>query len=207
MTSRDVLESLVADSPGEGPVGLQALLDLARNKGLSGIAKAESGEQHFYILFYEGEPDGAVLHDPKGTLFGNKAVFLLKGSEKFIFHPANPQIVERMILGCRVFDKNIFNRGRTRDIPQMKRVDETGAGVLVIRVIQSDAPVPGQRLSIRKGGQIIANDFTSAEGKISFRLLFGRYECVVHMRDLSTKVYEFDFHAGLLNQVVTLDIT
>lgn len=207
MTSKEILEHLIADSQGVGPFPLQALLDMAKKKVLFGVAKAVLKDQNWYILFSEGEPDGAVFHDEKGTLFGNKAAYLLKGAEQFNFYPANPQVIERITQGCRVFDKNIFNRGMARDIPQMKRIGETGAGVFAMKVEKGGRPVAGQRISIRKGGQIIANDFTSAEGKISFRLLYGRYECVVHSQDLSTKVYEFEFHAGLLNQVVTLDIT
>ncbi|MCU0632081.1 MAG: hypothetical protein MUC66_03785 [Methanolinea sp.] len=207
MTSREILESLIAASPGEGPMPLQALLGMAQEKGLSGIGKAIEKDQNWYILFSRGEPDGAVLHDDKGTLFGNKAIYLLKGTEQFHFHAANHQFVERIILGCRVFDKNILNRGLSGDIPEMAGRVETRAGVFSMRLVKDGSPVPGQRVSLRKSGQVIANDFTSAEGKISFRLLFGNYECVVHSRDMSTRVYEFEFHAGLLNQLVTLDIT
>lgn len=207
MTSMEILESLMAGSAGEGPFDLPSLLDTARARALFGIAKAVKKDQKWFVLFSNGEPDGAILHDEKGTLFGDKAVYLLKGDEQFSFYTVRKEVVDRVVLGCRVFDKNLFSRGLARDIPQMKTPKETGAGVFAMRVVRGGKPVPGQRISIRKAGQVIGNDFTSSEGKVSFRLLYGTYECVVHEKDLSTKVYEFEFHAGLLNQVVTLDIT
>ncbi len=207
MTSREVLESVLEGSSGEGPYSLQALLEKAKNNALCGIGKSAEKRQEWYILFYEGEPDGAILYDDKGCLFGNKAIYLLKGNEQFMFYPEDPSVIERITLGCRVFDRNLFTRGKARDMPEMKKVGETGAGIFSMKLVMGGNPVQGRRISIRRASQIIANDTTSSEGKVSFRLLFGKYECVVHEKDLSTRVYEFEFHADLLNQVVTLDIS
>lgn len=207
MTSKEILESLLESSETQGPFSLQNLLEMTRKEALFGIAKSTDRRQAWYILFSEGEPNGAILHDDKGCLFGNKAVYLLKGNEQFTFYPVNPAVIERIILGCRVFDRNLFDRGKARDIPEMKKVGETGAGIFAMKLVKEGKPLPGRRISIRKDNQVIANDFTSSEGKVSFRLLYGRYECVVHEKDLSTKTYEFEFDAGLLKQVVTLDIT
>lgn len=207
MTSIEILESLIGASGGEGPASVQSLLQIARKNNLCGIARAADKDQKWYILFLDGEPEGAVLNDSKGMLFGNKAVYLLKGTEQFSFFPAERAVVERLVLGCRIFDQNILNRILPRDIPQMTPIREGGAGVFAMKVEKNGQPVNGLRVSIRKDGQIVGNDFTNREGKVSFRLLFGRYECVVHLRDLSTRVYDFEFHSGLLNQVVVLDIT
>lgn len=207
MTSREILESVLERSSGEGPYSLQVLLEKAKSRALVGIAKSAEKRQEWYILFSEGEPDGAILYDDKGSLFGDKAVYLLKGNEQFMFYKEDPSVIERITLGCRVFDRNLFTRGKARDMPEMKKVGETGAGIFSMKLVMGGNPVQGRRISIRRAGQIIANDTTSSEGKVSFRLLFGKYECVVHEKDLSTRVYEFEFHADLLNQVVTLDIS
>jgi hypothetical protein len=207
LTSIEILDSLIAESAGDGPASVQALLQMARSKGVYGIARAVERDQRYYILFFAGEPDGAVFNDRKGMLFGNKALYILKGTEQFTFYPVDRAIIERIILGCRIFDRNILDRMLPSDIPQVTPKREGGAGVFAMRVVKEGKPVSGQRVSIRKGGQIVGNDFTSAEGRVSFRLLYDRYECVVHLRDLSTRVYEFEFHPGLLNQVVDLDIS
>jgi len=207
MTSIEIMESLIAAAAGEGPSFVQALLQKARAKRVCGIARSVQKDPRWYLLFLAGEPEGAVLNERKGMLFGNTAVYLLKGTEQFNFYPLDVPVVERLILGCRIHDRNILNRMLPSDIPQVAPVKEGGAGVFSMKVVKGEVPLHGLRVSIRKGGQVVGNDFTSREGKVSFRLLFDRYECVVHLRDLSTRVYEFEFNPDLIGQVVVLDIT
>ncbi|MEM2124527.1 MAG: hypothetical protein QXL43_04290 [Methanolinea sp.] len=133
-------------------------------------------------------------------------MYLLKGNENFTLFPAKPNIVERIVLGCRIFDQEILRRILPVDLPEVRREGEGGAGIFSVVVVENGIPLPGYRVSIRKEGQIVGNDFTRADGKVSFRLLYGKYECIVHSRDLSTRVYEFEFHPGLHNRPVTLDI-
>lgn len=206
LTSREILESIISGSAGEGPMSLTHALSFARTHSFSGIGHAKEKQGDFYLLFLEGDPNGAVLHDSKGALFGNKAVYLMKGTEQFTLFPVRPEIVERLILGCRIFDQEILRRILPVDIPEVKREREGGAGIFSVVIVDNGRPLAGHRVSIRKEGQVIGNDFTRADGKVSFRLLYGKYECVVHSRDLTTRMYEFEFHPGLNNKPVTLDI-
>jgi len=206
LTSRDILEAILSGSTGEGPLSLTDALSLARKRSFAGIARAGEKQGDFYLLFLDGDPRGAVLHDSKGTLFGNKAIYLLKGTEKFILFSTKPEIVERLILGCRIFDQEILRRILPVDLPEVRREGEGGAGIFSVIVMDNGTPLSGYRVSIRKGGQVLGNDFTRSDGKVSFRLLYGKYECIVHSRDLTTRVYEFEFHPGISGRPVTLDI-
>ncbi|MCQ8893664.1 MAG: hypothetical protein NQU46_03395 [Methanolinea sp.] len=207
LTSKEIIESVVGSSPGEGPFGIREAIETARRGSFSGVGRAHNKGRDIFLLFLEGDPKGALLEDAKGTLFGNKAVYLLDGTEKFTLFSIKPEIVERLILSCRIFDQNIINRVLPVDLPEVVSRTEGGAGIFAVVVISEGKPVAGQRVSIRKGGQVVGNDFTRKDGKVSFRLLFGKYECVVHFRDLSTKVYEFEFSPELHNSPVTLDIS
>jgi hypothetical protein len=93
------------------------------------------------------------------------------------------------------------------DVPEVRSERDGGAGVFSVIIVDKGTPLAGQRVSIRKEGQVLANDFTRSDGKVSFRLLYGKYECVIHSRDSTVRVYEFEFHAGLHNKPVTLDIS
>jgi len=207
LTSREILESIISGLPGEGPFALTDALSFARKSSFSGIGHAREKQGDFYLLFFDGDPAGAVLHDSKGTLFGNEAVYLMKGTEQFTLFTVKPEIVERLVLGCRIFDQEIFKRMTPVDIPEVKREREGGAGIFSVIIVDKGVPLSGQQVSIRKEGQVLGNDFTRPDGKVSFRLLHGKYECVIQSRDLTTRVYEFEFHAGLHNKPVTLDIS
>jgi len=128
LTSREILESIISGLPGEGPFALTDALSFARKSSFSGIGHAREKQGDFYLLFFDGDPAGAVLHDSKGTLFGNKAVYLIKGTEQFTLFTVKPEIVERLVLGCRIFDQEIFKRMTPVDIPEVKREREGGQG-------------------------------------------------------------------------------
>ena len=206
MTDEEVLEAVIQASQGRGPYPMGDLLAEARGLTASGVAVAQEKGQKWYLLFLAGEPEGAILADRKGNLYGNKAVYLLKGSEQFLFYEANPEVVDRIVLICRVFDKRALARRLAGEIPEMTRKVEGGVGTFSMQVTRNGLPVPRYSVTIRKGGQVVGSDMTSDEGKVSFRLLFGRYECVISDRSFSNQVYEFEFSADLQNRTVTLDI-
>lgn len=68
----------------------------------SGIGVADIGRGKIYLLFKKGEPEGAVEIEKNGILLGDKAVYLLKGSETFSFHPVDKDVIEAYILLCRI---------------------------------------------------------------------------------------------------------
>lgn len=207
MTGEEILETLLSGVLSQGPFSLKEMLVHTRQQASSGIGVTGEKKERWYILFLKGEPEGAILADSRGNLYGNKAVYLLKGTERFHFYPSDPGVVERLVLSCRIFDKKILDRKLPGDIPEMVIKTESGVGLFSMQVTKKGIPQPGQRVTIRKLGQITGSDTTNGDGKVSFKLLFGRYECIIMNPDLSTRVYEFEFSPDLLDQVVGLEIS
>lgn len=207
MAGEEILESLLSGVSGQGPFSLKEMLAHAGTQASSGVGVTGEKKERWYILFLKGEPEGAILADSRGNLYGNKAVYLLKGTERFRFYPADSGVIERLVLSSRIFDKKILDRKLPGDIPEMVIKTESGVGLFSMQVTKNGVPQPGRRVTIRKLGQITGSDTTNGEGKVSFKLLFGRYECIIMNPDLSTRVYEFEFTPELLNQSVSLDLS
>ena len=128
---------------------LPELLKFARSKKTSGIAVAADNGREFDLAFVGGEPDGAILTEEKGVLYGDKAVMLLTGTESFELHEVKKDLAEAVALGCRIHEKGHLSKSKIEEVPEIG-VKSTGLGVLSIAVHQNGKPQNGVRASIRK---------------------------------------------------------
>lgn len=177
---------------GRGAFHLSDLIRTAEKRQESGIGVTETGGVTISVLFFHGEPDGAVAIDDKGTLFGDKAVILLKGNEVFEFFPVAPEEIEQAILGCRIFQKGHIKKTMMPNIPQIARRAE-GVGQLIITVTEEGRPLPGIHVSLRRRGQVLGSDVTTTEGMAYFKVLFGTYDCAILDREHRIRTYKFEF--------------
>ena len=161
----------------------------------SGIGVADIGIGKLYLLFTKGEPEGAVEIEKNGTLLGDKAIYLLKGSETFSFHPVSQDVIEEYILLCRISDQSHLTSNMSVGMPTIERRYE-GTGAFTVKIIKGLAPQSGIHVSIRKQGRVIGSDVTTPEGKAYFKVLFGEYDCVVMDRDRKIRIFPVTVRSG-----------
>ncbi len=192
MKIQDLIGTLLEGSARIGTYTLPELLKFARSKKSNGIAVAVDNGREFDLALLGGEPEGAIFVDDKGILYGDKAVMLLTGRESFELYEVRPDLVEAVVVGCRIHEKIHLSKTRIEAVPEIG-AKSAGLGVLSITVNRDSAPQNGIRVSIRKAGQIIGSDITTQNGAVSFRLLYGKYDCIVQDRAMMITTFHIIF--------------
>lgn len=189
----DLMGEILRQSTSEGHFTLDELLHYSRSNPLTGIGVSKAQEQTFFLFLAGGEPDGAMYVDPMGTLFGDSAALRLTGEEEFELFLVAPSIVDALVSRCRVFDKSHLKKNGRLDIPTVDTSARQRIGVLSLIVRDGRMPLAGAHVAIRKGKLVMTSDVTDSAGKVSFRLLNGRYMCVVSDRigERARRIVEF----------------
>jgi len=201
----DIIDDLIREVAPEGVFPYSELIQDARGKNFHGIAVSSVPEKKTYILFIGGYPEGAVLADSRGELYGNKAIYFIHGGDRFTLYPVNPGIVERIVFSCRIYDKSHFTDHYTFGIPEVgKKADGVGRAVITLK--KDGERIAGVPIRIRKDGQIVANDITDKTGQASFRLLFGKYEVIIVRQENNIDVFEFSFIPELQEHPLDLEL-
>ncbi|HPY59470.1 MAG TPA: response regulator [Methanospirillum sp.] len=164
------------------PLGNWLLPELVRemkSQKLYGIA-ATAGAEGFraFLIFLKGEPEGGIYIDRSGVLYGDRSILFLKNSQNFTFYPTEPEIANRFVTGCRIYDKSHLRVPASNPIPEISSVRK-GIGNIIIDISQNGKPAAGLRVTIKSGGKIVGNDVTSPQGQITFQLLYGKYTGVI----------------------------
>lgn len=192
MNIDEVIRDQVRKNEPSGTCVFTNLIGNIHSGGWSGIAVSITDKGESYLLFIAGEPEGALLWDHRGILVGDKAVFSIDPKSTYTFHPVSSVIIDRLVLWCRIFDKSHVKSGSSQEVIQIGR-KRSGIGVLMIGVEKDGVPVPGASLTIRREGAVVGNNRTDYDGKASFRLMFGEYDCAVTLKDRQTRLYSFIF--------------
>ncbi|MDK2915542.1 MAG: hypothetical protein PWR25_99 [Euryarchaeota archaeon] len=193
MEINDLMGEILRQSTSEGHFTLDELLRYGCSNPLTGIGVAKVQEQTFFLFLAGGEPDGAMYVDTMGTLFGDSAVLRLTGEEEFELFRVTPSIVDALVSRCRVFDKSHLKKNGRLEIPTVDTSARQRIGVLSLIVCDGRTPLAGAHVAIRKGKLVMASDVTDSAGKVSFRLLNGRYMCVISDRigERARRIVEF----------------
>ncbi len=200
MDINGLMDEILLQSAYEGCFTLDELLHHSAARSLTGIGVSKEQAHVFYLVLRGGEPDGAIFVDGKGTLFGDTAVLHLTRGEEFDLYHTAPPVADALTARCRVFDKSHLKKGGRLEIPTIGAPDRQRVGVLCLTVQDSHAPLAGAHVSIRKGKLVITSDVTDSRGRVCFRLLNGRYICVVSDRTGERTRCIVEFHEP---QVVT----
>lgn len=192
MKIHELLQNIQKGSRYLGTYPLLELLQYAESRGINGLAEAKDGERELYLALLDGEPDGAIYLDDKGVLFGDQAILMVTGSEKFVLTENEKDIVEALIMSSRIFDKNRLKKSITSAIPEIGRA-RGGIGVLSITVLKDGSPANGIRVSIRRGGKIVGSDVTTSDGNVGFRAAYGDYDCLLQDRKQVITRYQITF--------------
>jgi hypothetical protein len=203
MKIQELIDTLLADSTPLGTYTLPELIKFTQSGNINGIAIAVTDDREFDLAIMGGEPEGAILIEEKGTLYGDKAVMLLSGTETFELYGVKQDLVEAVVMGCRILEKGHICKSGMETIPEIGRKSD-GLGILSIAVELKGEPQNGVRVSIRKGRQIFCNDITTQNGTVRFRLLYGTYDCVVQDRAMIISTFPIIFDAD--HSRITLEI-
>jgi len=202
MKIQELIGTILAGSTRLGTFTLSDLIRFTQSKSTNGIAVSTIGDREFDLAILGGEPEGAILIDEKGTLYGDKAVMLLTGTEKFELYDVKQDLVEAVVMGCRIMEKGHIRKSGMDMIPEIGRKSD-GLGVLSVAVQRNGEPQNGVRVSIRKEGQMITNDITT-NGTVDFKLLYGKYDCIVQDRAMMISTFHIIFDVG--HSRITLEI-
>jgi hypothetical protein len=202
MKIQQLIGTILAGSTRLGTYTLSELITYAQSKSINGIAVAVSGDREFDLALLDGEPEGAILIDEKGTLYGDKAVMLLSGNEKFELYDVKKDLVEAVAMGCHILEKGHICKSMDI-IPEIGKKSD-GLGVVSITVQRNGEPQNGVRVSLRKNGQMVGSDVTTQNGTVGFRVLYGKYDCIVQDRTMMISTFHIIFDVG--HPKITLEI-
>jgi hypothetical protein len=194
----ELLEKIQKGSKYLGTYDLLELMSYASARGINGIAIAKGDGRNLYLALIAGEAEGAIYIDEKGALFGDKAVLMIQQKEKFVLTENTPDVVEELVMGSRIFDKNRLKKSISYNIPEIGG-PSGGIGVLSITVKREGDPQNGVRVSIRKDGRILGSDITTNDGTVRFRIAFGVYDCIVQDKAQMVTKYRIEFDASHLS--------
>ena len=191
----ELLENILKGSQYLGTFDLLELMQYASARSTNGIAIAKGDGRNLYLAFIAGEAEGAIYIDEKGVLFGDKAVLMIQQKEKFVLTENKPDVVEELVMGSRIFDKNRLKKSISYNIPEIGG-PSGGIGVLSITVRREGVPQNGVRVSIRKDGRILGSDITTSDGTVRFRIAFGVYDCIIQDKAQVITKYRIEFDAS-----------
>jgi hypothetical protein len=189
----DLLENIVKGSKYIGIFTLHDLFDVTSSQRSNGIAVAKENEREYYLAFINGDAEGAIYIDDKGSLYSDKAVLMISGHETFEFYDVKPDIIDAVVMGSRIFEKMHLKKSPPSLIPEIGKKSE-GLGVLTLTIQKGDIPQNGFTVSIRSEGKILGSDITTDDGTASFKLQHGKYTCIVMDRaqNMTTFYVSFD---------------
>ncbi len=193
MDINDLMDEILQQSTCEGRFTLDELMHYNSTHSPTGIGVSKEKKHTFFLVISGGEADGAVFVDEKGTLFGDSAVLHLTGGETFELFPVAPPIVDALASRCRIFEKSHLKKNGRLDLPTIGAPTRQRVGVLCLTVRDNRAPLAGAHVAIRKGKLVMTSDVTDSRGRVCFRLLNGRYMCVVSDRigERARRIIEF----------------
>ncbi len=199
----DLLENIIKGSRYTGTFSIHELFQYTASHNFIGIAAAKENEREYYLAFISGEAEGAIYIDEKGSLYSDKAVIMITGHEKFELYDVKPDVVDAVVMGSRIFEKKHLKKSIPSLIPEIGRKFE-GMGVLSLSILKDTIPQNGVSVSIRSEGKILGNDITTDEGNASFKLMHGKYDCIVMER--SQKITTFPIIFNESNSTINLDL-
>ena len=106
MEIHDLIKNIHKGSKHLGTFKLHELFQFVKSRSFNGIAVAKENEREYYLAFISGEAEGAIYIDEKGTVYGDKAGNMISGHEKFDFYEITPDIIETIVMRCRIFEKS-----------------------------------------------------------------------------------------------------
>ncbi len=188
-----LLNKVIENSKYVGEFEFREILNFTKTIGTSGIAVYENVRKKYILIFVKGEVNGAILIDEKGTLFGDKVLYLLEKSGIYKLYSTSDKISESIVARCRIYDKCHLYPLFSRELPSIGTKNRKIMGKLTILIKSGDQYLQGMRVTIKRGKQVITTDSTTTDGSVSFKILNGNYDCIVKNREKQSEIFKIDF--------------
>jgi hypothetical protein len=192
MKIQDLIENILKGSQYMGTFTLPELFSFIKAGSVNGIAVSKEGGKDLYLAIINGEAEGAIFLDEKGELYGDKAVMMVTGHEKFVLCEVKQDVVEAVVMGCRIFEKSHLRKSINYVLPEIGKKSQ-GMGVFTLVIQRDREPQNGVRVSIRRDGKIVGSDVTTEDGSVGFKVLYGDYDCIVQDRNQPITSFHIKF--------------
>jgi len=203
MKIQDMIDTILTKSQILGTFQLTELFSFAEKGRINGIAVSREDEKLQYLAILEGEAEGAIFIDEKGTLFGDNAVMLITGAGLFVLYDVNPELVNPVVAGCRIFEKSHLKKGNCYEITEFGKKN-AGLGVFTLTLKRNNEPQNGVRVSIRKEGKVVGSDVTTQDGSVGFKLMHGKYTVIVQDRNQQLTTFHVEFEESSSHTILQL---
>lgn len=203
MKIQDTIDTIVKESKPLGTFLLPELFRFAETDRLNGIAVSKENDKQQYLAILAGEAEGAIFIDEKGTLFGDNALMLMTGIERFTLYGVSPELVTSMIAGCRIFEKAYLKKGNCYEIPEFGKKN-AGLGIFTLTLQRNNEPQNGIRVSIRKDGKVVGSDITTQDGSVGFKLMHGKYAVIVQDRNQQLTTFPVEFSESSSHKILQM---
>ena len=203
MDIQELLDNILKGSNYLGTFSLPDLLTFVASNHLNAIAVAQDDDCKCYLAILDGEPEGALYVDSKGTLFGDNAVVHIRAGRNYVLCDVKPDLIEALVMGCRIFEKRHIRKSITHMVPEIGQKSQ-GIGVVTLTVRREKIPLNGVRVSIRKEGKIVGSDTTTGKGEVSFRIMHGDYTCLVQDRSQTVTQFPITFDEAHTSHILDL---
>ena len=203
MKIQDTIDTILTESQFIGTFPLTELIRFAEKGRINGIAVSRENEKLQYLAILDGEAEGAIFIDEKGTLFGDNAVMLITGVELFTLYDVNPELVNPVVAGCRIFEKAHMKKGNCYEITEFGKKN-AGLGVFTLTLERNNEPQNGVRVSIRKEGKVVGSDVTTQDGSVGFKLMHGKYAVIVQDRNQQLTTFHVVFEESSSHKILQL---
>jgi hypothetical protein len=198
-----MIETLLKGSANLGTFAVPEIFRFAKSGNINGIAVSKDEDRELYLVIVDGESEGAIIIDEKGELFGDNAIRRITGKESFSLFDVKKDLVDAIVMGCRIFDKSHLRTTTNYEIPEFG-TKSSGLGQLTLVIRRSHEPENGLRVSIRKDGKIVGSDVTTNDGSVGFRVMHGNYDCIVQDRNQMITTFHIKFNET--NPKIILDL-
>ena len=203
MKIQDIIDTILTKSQILGTFLLPELIRFAEKDKINGIAVSKESEKLQYLAILAGEAEGAIFIDEKGTLFGDNAVMLITGAGLFTLYDVNPDLVNPVVAGCRIFEKSHMKKGTGYEIPEFGKKN-AGLGVFSLTFQRNNEPQNGVRVSLRKEGKVVGSDVTTQDGSVGFKLMHGKYAVIVQDRNQQITTFHVEFEELSSHKILQL---
>jgi hypothetical protein len=203
MKIQDMIDKILTGSQSLGTFPFPELFRFATKGSVNGIAVSTENEKKQYLAILAGEAEGAIFIDEKGTLYGDKAVMLITGVESFTLYDVNPELVDAVVAGCRIFEKSHLKKGNNYEIAEFGK-KSAGLGVFTLTIQLKEEPQNGVRVSIRKEGKVVGSDVTTQDGTVGFKLMHGKYDVIVQDRNQQLTTFHVRFEESSSHKLLQL---
>lgn len=204
MKIQKMIDTILTESQPLGTFPLPELISFAEKGRINGIAASVENDRQQYLAILAGETEGAIFIDEKGTLFGDNAVMLITGVESFTLYEVNPDLVNAVVAGCRIFEKTRMKKGNIKEIPEFGKKN-VGLGVFTLTIQRNNEPQNGVRVSIRKEGKVVGSDVTTQDGSVGFKLMHGKYEVIVQDRNQQITAFPVQFEESSSHKFLQME--